>query len=123
MYYFIKCLKQYADFRGRARRREFWFYHLFYLLLMLALMAVHMMLGMSPESADMIPIILGFALILPTLAVTVRRLHDINFSGWWALLSVVPMLNLVLYVFACINGTRGSNRFGPDPKAGDHLIE
>ncbi len=123
-YYFIKCLKQYADFKGRARRKEFWFFQLFCFLFGIGLLAVLFLVGMKPEAAEGVLNVLGIALLLPSLAVMVRRLHDTDRSGWWALLCLVPLLGgLVLLIFACLEGTRGSNRFGPDPKAETHLIE
>ena len=124
MYYFIKCLKQYADFKGRARRKEFWFFQLFCLLFGIGLLAVLFLIGMKSEAAEGVLNVIGIAFILPNLAVMVRRLHDTDLSGWWALLYLVPLLGtLLLFIFACLEGTRGSNRFGPDPKAETHLIE
>jgi len=62
-------------------------------------------------------------LLIPSIAVGVRRLHDTDKSGWWMLLSVVPIANLVLLVFFCLDGTKGENRFGPDPKADERVAE
>ncbi|UOO82401.1 DUF805 domain-containing protein [Uruburuella testudinis] len=123
MYYFIKCLKQYADFKGRARRKEFWFFQLFVLLIMLVVGLGAAFAGVSEESSDMLMNVMVLAFFLPALAVMVRRLHDIDRSGWWALLNLIPLANLVLLVFACFEGTRGSNRFGPDPKQQEGLVE
>ena len=124
MEWFMKALRQYAVFKGRARRKEFWFFQLFCFLFGIGLLAVLFLVGMKPEAAEGVLNVLGIALLLPSLAVMVRRLHDTDRSGWWALLCLVPLLGgLVLLIFACLEGTRGSNRFGPDPKAETHLIE
>ena len=84
---------------------------------MLGVLLVALLLGVSEESADMLLNVMGLAILLPSLAVSVRRLHDIDRTGWWALLYLIPLVSLVLLVFACFEGTRGDNRFGPDPKS------
>ena len=122
-YYFIKCLKQYADFKGRARRKEFWFFQLFCFLFGIGLLAVLFLVGMKPEAAEGVLNVLGIALLLPSLAVMVRRLHDTDRSGWWLLLYLIPLVNIALLVFVCLDGTRGDNRFGPDPKDDAVIVE
>ncbi len=127
--------RRYAEFTGRSRRREYWLFVLFYLLV---LMVIEAIFGTPTEVITSHP--LGFGVIsygviangtgtmvgnlfwlfslVPGLAVTVRRLHDIDRSGWWLLLLVVPFLGwFTLFIFYCLDGTSGSNRFGPDPKA------
>jgi uncharacterized membrane protein YhaH (DUF805 family) len=112
----ISCVqKNYAGFSGRAARSEYWFFVLFYFLLLVAVAAVCVVLGGS----TLLWIGLGigwFALLLPALAAQVRRLHDTNASGWWILLSFIPYAGgLIMLVWYCIPGTKGENRFGPDP--------
>lgn len=117
MKWYLAVLKQYAVFRGRARRKEFWMFTLINLLVMAALFAVMAMVG-SPEMAAMMGFIYPLAVCLPALAVNVRRLHDVNRSGWWILISLVPLVGpFILLYFQVCAGTPGPNRFGEDPKA------
>lgn len=113
----------YATFNGRARRAEYWWWALFSVLASLALgildgaifgrsMMGHMD-GDGPLGA-----VFALLTLLPSIAVGVRRLHDIDRSGWWLLIIFVPLIGLiVLLVWACTKGTTGDNRFGPDPLA------
>ena len=106
----------YVNFRGRASRSEFWWFQLFLLLggivaALLDLFANTNLLGGSPLAT-----LFWLATIIPDLAVTVRRLHDTDSSGWWILLGLIPFIGIiVLIVWWCRQGTRGYNRFGPDP--------
>ena len=85
MKYYIEGLKKYAEFEGRARRKEYWMFILFYFIFTIAAVVLDEILGSEP----VIYIVYGLVLILPYLAVTVRRLHDTNRSGWWILLFVL----------------------------------
>ena len=118
-------LKKYADFQGRARRSEFWLFTLFIVIVEIVYMAL---LGAVGGFAQEGPGVAALALmgifslfflgiIVPSLAVTFRRLHDSNRSAWWILISFIPGIGgLVLLVFYLLPGTVGPNRFGPDPK-------
>lgn len=122
MNYFVEALKKYATFSGRARRKEYWFFTLGYVVLyFIAAILDGMMGGPTPEEASFIFTgLVALALFLPNLAVSVRRLHDTDRSGWWVLLGFIPALGaLVLLVFFCLEGTQGENRFGDDPKDED----
>ena len=124
-------LKRYADFSGRSRRKEFWFFTLMVMVVMIALTLVSGAgaVLMNPASADsgaglglgiIIVLLLSLAIFVPSLAVQVRRFHDQDKSGWFVLLNFIPYLGgLIVLVFMCLEGTRGPNRFGPDPKEGD----
>lgn len=119
MNWYLKVLKQYFDFSGRARRKEYWMYTLFNLLALIAASIVDSVLGLTGE-AGIGPIygLYAIAVLIPGLAVSVRRLHDIDRSGWWLLIAFIPLIGaIVLIVWACSEGTRGDNRFGADPKA------
>jgi uncharacterized membrane protein YhaH (DUF805 family) len=150
-------LRRYADFSGRSRRKEYWMFVLGVILVYLLLLAIGMtMAGSALVSGDAEALVFGgggltlitvltgivwLGLIIPTLAVGARRLHDIDRSGWWLLIGYGPWLLgivlsftgsglltgllsflsligfVVLLVFSVLDGTRGPNRFGPDPKA------
>jgi uncharacterized membrane protein YhaH (DUF805 family) len=112
MHWFVEAFRKYAVFSGRARRMEYWMFHFFNWIVWLFLLVVVFPAG--EELNDFIValfVLYAFAIILPSLAVAVRRMHDTDHSGWWIL---VPVAN---FVFALIEGTPGPNRFGPDPKA------
>jgi uncharacterized membrane protein YhaH (DUF805 family) len=123
MNWFIDCItKNYANFNGRARRKEYWMYFLFNLLLVgIALNLITVILGSISHSLlsvmTFVQFIVSIALVIPGLAVTVRRLHDIDKSGWWILIGVIPIIGaIVLFVFACLDSTPGSNQYGENPK-------
>jgi len=106
-------LKQYAEFSGRARRSEYWWYYLFFLIVY----GVSFGIGVGVK-AVWLPIIVILALVLPTLAVGVRRLHDTGRSGWFTLIGIIPIVGpIVLIVFFCQDGNPGDNQYGPSPKA------
>jgi len=115
-------LKKYADFTGRARRKEYWMFVLLYIGLAIAATVIDIMLGMNQMVAGLygpFTLLLVLGLLVPSLAVGARRLHDTDRSGWWLLLGFVPFAGIILLVFFVIEGTRGPNKFGPDPKAGE----
>jgi uncharacterized membrane protein YhaH (DUF805 family) len=105
--------KHYNDFDGRARRAEFWWYMLVFVVIDVALALVQL-----PTHTKILTALLGLGLFVPTVGVYVRRLHDIGKSGWWLLVGLVPVIGIgvVLYWWAQ-PGTSGPNEFGPDPKA------
>ena len=100
------CLRQYATFTGRAPRSEYWFFMLFVWLIETA----------AELGNETFATWLSLALVLPTMAVAVRRMHDIGRSGWWALVVMVPLFGWILWLmWTCTPGWRRYNRFGPDP--------
>jgi len=119
----ILPLKKYADFTGRARRKEYWMFVLLTFGLYIVAAILDSVAGMSGTIAGAYgPIMTAVALglLVPSLAVGVRRLHDTDRSGWWLLIALVPIVgSIVLIVFFVLEGTRGSNRFGADPLAGE----
>lgn len=165
MEWMLKPLKRYAEFSGRSRRMEYWMFQLFMFLVYLTVVILMMMVGGSAlMSGDptaiataggaamilgLIYLVFALAMFIPSLAVTVRRLHDTNRSGWWILAPIIPYilmvigagmmasspdnpglggvlsmiglvgvlgLGITLFVFMVLDGTKGPNRFGPDPK-------
>lgn len=100
------CFAKYADFTGRASRAEFWWFALFLFMGDLVSMAI----------MNLLWVIFVLAMLLPRLAVGVRRLHDIDRSGWWLLIAFVPLVGwIVLLVWYCQKSDPGDNRFGPAP--------
>jgi uncharacterized membrane protein YhaH (DUF805 family) len=120
MKWFLDALKnKYATFEGRARRKEYWYFVLFYALAIVALAIVDGVVGTFSEEIGigLFSGVFVLATFVPTLAVTVRRLHDTDRSGWWVLLDLVPFVGaLVLFVFTVLDSQPGANRFGPNPK-------
>lgn len=116
MNWYIDVLKNYAVFNGRARRKEYWMFVLINMIVSAVLNVIQGVIGME---VPWISIIYMLAVLLPSIGVAIRRLHDTERSGWWLLISFIPLIGtIVLIVFLCQNGTAGSNRFGADPKAG-----
>lgn len=124
--YFLATIKErYAKFEGRATRSEFWYYTLFYFILtfvaaLLDTAIINPMLGATPQQAGnggFLEVILALALFIPTIALSIRRLHDIGKSGWWLLLAFVPIVGFfVLLYFYVQDSQPGSNMYGENPK-------
>ena len=123
MEWYLKVMRDnYANFNGRARRKEYWMFTLFFLLFALLAGFVIGILSAAGETVAMIAIILAvvwyLAHLVPSLAVTVRRLHDTGKSGWFYLLAIIPYIGgLIIFIFTVIEGDKGDNKYGPDPKA------
>src|SRR5262245_16830278 len=114
MNWFVEAWKKYAVFQGRARRREYWFFVLFNTVIAVVLSVVDLMTGTVDDDVG-IGLLGGLFLlasIVPSFAVSVRRLHDIGRTGWWVLLGVVPIVGtLVLLVFALLDSEPGANQY------------
>jgi uncharacterized membrane protein YhaH (DUF805 family) len=112
MNWYLAVLKNYVGFSGRARRTEFWMFILFNLIIEIVLNIIGRALDTTLPAT-----IYGLAVLLPALAVWVRRLHDTGRSGWWLLIGLIPLIGaIVLLVFAASPGNVGPNNYGPDPK-------
>lgn len=113
-------VKRYADFNGRSRRKEYWMFVLGVVILVVLLSIIEGILGLSGMVGGVygpLTTLAMLGLLIPGLAVQVRRFHDQDKSGWFVLLGFIPLLGgLVVLVFMCLQGTQGPNRFGPDPK-------
>ncbi|MCY4642540.1 MAG: DUF805 domain-containing protein [Gammaproteobacteria bacterium] len=106
------CLSKYFTFSGRARRAELWWFVVFYV----AVSPIVLMFDVFANfEGPILWTIFSFAMIAPFLAVSVRRLHDRNVSGWWMLLNLVPIVGIIpTLILFILPGTKGANRFGPD---------
>jgi uncharacterized membrane protein YhaH (DUF805 family) len=103
-------------FAGRARRKEYWVFELAHFPIILALVFVGKIV--HSRNLGLLPTLYILAMIIPSLAGFVRRLHDTNRSGWWLFINFVPVVGpLILLSFTLTKGNAGQNRFGPDPKA------
>lgn len=125
----LQPLRRYADFEGRASRSEYWLFALFRIGVGIAFMTILSIASAFVSPGDdggpaaifmallalvMVVVVLG--LFIPTLAVSVRRLHDTDKSGWLLLIAFIPFGGIVLLIFYCLDSTPGKNRFGPNPK-------
>lgn len=125
MNWFLVALKKYAVMSGRARRKEYWFFILFSSLISLIFPIFYGIFNsINPSELNNIIIymwtIYMILMIVPNFTVTIRRLHDTNHSAWWLFLYLIPFAGaLVIFIFMVIDGDKGPNRFGEDPKAID----
>jgi len=108
MDYFLGALKKYADFNGRARRKEYWMFVLIYMVINVILAV----LGM-----DIISMIVGLALIIPSISIGARRLHDTGRSGWWQLIYFVPLIGLIVMIVFLVQDSHDDNHYGANPKS------
>lgn len=110
------CFHYYVSGRGRAARSEYWYFALFTLLLSLAAMIMDMAMFPLMDTGPF-SVIINLGLFLPSWAVAIRRLHDLDRTGWWMLIAFTGVGIILLLVWFCLRGTTGDNRFGPDPLA------
>lgn len=149
MEWMLMPLRRYADFSGRSRRKEYWMFALMNFIIYALLYGI-MISAMGPSFTEammqaeggmnsvqpsdgmmagvgivgMVMVIYSLAVFIPSLAVMVRRFHDQDKSGWFVLLALIPMVGgIIVLVFMFLEGTRGDNRFGADPKMSDHIGE
>ncbi|WP_455756462.1 DUF805 domain-containing protein [Sulfurimonas sp.] len=116
MNWYLDVIKnKYADFNGRARRAEYWHFILFNTLVMIGFFIIDMLIFGSNQFAVLYLMYYLFS-IIPTIAVTFRRIHDIDKSAWWLLIILIPIIGqIILFIFTVLKGTDGTNRFGRDP--------
>lgn len=113
MNWYIEVLKKYAVFNGRAHRTEYWMFTLISIVIMIALWAIGSMIGLRGLSG-----IYNLAVLLPSIGVTVRRLHDTGKTGWLTLVGLVPVIGwIVLLIFMALEGQEGDNQYGSSPQA------
>lgn len=123
MEWMLLPLKRYTDFSGRSRRKEYWMYLLGVIIAAILISIVEGVVGLSGMVGGVygpLTVIFLLAIIIPSIAVQVRRFHDQDKSGWFVLLGLIPFVGgLIVLVFMCLEGTKGPNRFGPDPKGSE----
>ncbi len=119
MNWYLEVLKKYMVFTGRASRSEYWYFALFNLIIIIILSIIDGATGnFNPNMGlGLFGTIYELAVLLPTIAVAIRRLHDTNRSGWWLLIGFVPIVGgLVLLAFMIFDSHPGTNQYGPNPK-------
>jgi uncharacterized membrane protein YhaH (DUF805 family) len=119
MNWYLSVLKKYAVFSGRARRKEYWMFVLFTIIFAILAMIVDKLIGTTIKGLPYgaIYIIYSLAVLLPCLAVGVRRLHDTGRSGWFLFINLIPFVGFIwLLVLMCLDGTPGENKYGANPK-------
>ncbi len=124
MEWYLKVLKNYSVFSGRARRKEYWYFVLFNIIASMVCVYIDIYTGtFIPQSGfGLLRGIYTLLVLVPSIAVSVRRLHDINFSGWWLLITLIPLVGvIVLLVLFVRDGTPTGNRFGENPKMADGI--
>jgi uncharacterized membrane protein YhaH (DUF805 family) len=138
MGYMFLPLKRFFDFSGRSRRKEFWLWILFVIIVYVVAGILDVQLGLGGSTATssefgdgsvsanasfsggILTMAWALITIIPNLSVTVRRLHDVDKSGWFILLGLIPLVGFYLLYLYCQPGTAGPNRFGADPKGGEN---
>lgn len=112
MSWYIEALKKYAVFSGRAHRTEYWYFFLFNVLISIVLAIIDSVVGIGVLYA-----IYSLAVLIPSIAVGIRRLHDTDRSAWWLFISLIPLIgSIILIIFLASDGGFGDNKYGPSPK-------
>lgn len=119
MNYYLEALKKYAVIDGRARRKEYWFFVLFNIIIVIVLAIIDGMTGTLDEESGwgVLSGIYSLAVLIPSITVAIRRLHDTDRSGWWILISIIPLIGTIWFLaLMVLDGTAGQNQYGPDSK-------
>lgn len=114
MEYFVDALQKYADFTGRATRTQYWMFILIYILISIAASLLDFVIGISLVST-----LLALALLVPSISIAARRLHDTDRSGWWQLIALIPLIGWIVLLVFLVQDSRGDNEYGPNPKAAE----
>ncbi len=113
MNWYLEVIQKYAVFDGRARRKEYWMFILFHIIIVIVISIIEGAFG----SPGVLSTLYGLAVLLPGIGVSIRRLHDTGRTGWWMLIGLIPILGaIVLLVFMVQDGEPGENQYGPNPK-------
>jgi uncharacterized membrane protein YhaH (DUF805 family) len=110
MDYFLEPIKKYAEFNGRAVRKEYWMYVLYYIIIYIVLAVVDGIIGIS-----LLTTLFSLGLLLPSLALGTRRLHDTGRTGWWQLIGLIPLVGLVILIYFFVQASDDDNQYGAQP--------
>ena len=113
MEYFLLALKKYADFTGRARRKEYWMFILFYVISVVVLSVVEGFIGLTGVLSGIFMLVL----LVPSLSAAARRLHDTGRTGWWQLVAIIPIIGTIILIVLLALDSHDDNNYGPNPKA------
>jgi uncharacterized membrane protein YhaH (DUF805 family) len=114
MDWYLSVLKKYTQFSGRSRRKEYWMFSLISFLFIIALGLIEGLLGID----GFLRAIYSLAVLVPSLAVVVRRLHDTNRNGWWFLIGLVPIVGIFVLLYFLVQDSQAeSNQYGENPKS------
>ena len=111
MEYFLGAFSKYADFSGRARRKEYWMYYLFYMIFYISLSIIDGVIGTIFLSA-----IFSLVMLVPSISIATRRLHDTGRSGWWQLIALIPLIGLIILIVFLVQDSQDENPYGVAPK-------
>jgi len=115
MQWYFEVLKKYAVFEGRARRKEYWMFILINFIISVVLASL---------SFGILEGVYSLAVLVPGMAVSVRRLHDVDRSGWWLLVGLIPLIGILVLIYFCAqDSTPGTNAYGPNPKSDVEYVE
>ncbi|MEC0091209.1 DUF805 domain-containing protein [Paenibacillus macquariensis] len=113
MVWYLKGLKNYIGFKGRASRKEYWMFMLVYSIVLILFSILESIANMPP----VLSVLYYLSTFLPCLAVAARRLHDTGRSGWWNLIPLIPVIgDIIFIIFACQDSQENDNQYGPNPK-------
>tara|TARA_B110000240_G_C13255346_1_gene349245 strand:+ start:63 stop:413 length:351 start_codon:yes stop_codon:yes gene_type:complete len=116
MNYFIDALKKYADFTGRARRKEYWMFYLIYMILLIVISILDAAIGVGLFS-----LIFTLGMLIPSISIAARRLHDTGRSGWWQLIAFIPLIGFIILIVFLVQDGSDANEYGENPKSGVSL--
>ncbi|MFA7555181.1 MAG: DUF805 domain-containing protein [Spongiibacteraceae bacterium] len=124
MNWYLEVLKKYATFSGRARRKEYWFFALFNIIISIILGVIDGVTGSFDPATGVgvLGIIYSLAILIPSIAVAVRRLHDIGRSGWWLLIAFIPLIGAIVLLIFAVQDSKADNEYGPNPKAAETAV-
>jgi uncharacterized membrane protein YhaH (DUF805 family) len=118
MSWYLQVLKKYAVFSGRARRKEYWYFFLFNIIISFVLGFIEGIAGITPENVSVLASLYGLAVLLPGIGVSIRRLHDTGRSGWWLLIGLIPLIGTIILIIYFVSDSEAeTNEYGPSPKA------
>ena len=115
MQWYLQVLRNYAQFNGRSRRSEYWYFTLFNLIVV-AVLALVDVLTVKIVGFGLFRLVYTVAVFVPSIAVAIRRMHDTDRSGWWILLAFVPVIGLLAIFFLAQDSSPGTNKYGRNPK-------